>query len=728
MNLLKINNFFILLFAITSLHSLAQNVPSDTLEGKELNEVVVTTTRSPISKEVTPQNIDLITAKDLKLTNSVEFTDIIKNNSSVNVVQYPGLLGGVSIRGYRPQTGGLNQRVLLLVDGRPAGTSSISTINPGNIERIEVLKGPGSALYGAQAMGGVINIITKKSTGKIKSSITTEYGSYQTIRFGAATGGNITKSLDFDLSLNFFDRSKNFKLGEGNVFRNLLNGEQAEKKYFDGSTKNEDDRRSDGMRRTYTRLGYNTGNLRLGYQLTNNWRIDVRGERFSAKNVESPSDIAFGNTQPSAKDIERNNGELLVSGIVGRNQISAKGYTSNEVIGNQTLTDYTGAPVAAYLSYKSKAQWTGLQLKDIIKVASHSIIVGFDYNNSSTSSNVYNSDNTEGRPYSPNYSLTTAGLYAQGFLSFLESKLTVNPGIRFDNISYNVKKTHLLESYKSGKESNPFVSPSVGVQYEIVHALRAHGSLGRGYVTPDAYNVAGYSVSKSSKGAAVTMGNPDLKNENSWTWDAGVRFNNSRSGLSLDLTYFQTKVKDRITTQTTVPTTVQKTSEGDTIKSLTTYINANEGKIKGLEMELAYDLGALRNYAYSLRLFVNATRNFTAKEITVKRDGTKSEKYIYNVPVFTANYGFDYDSHKGLIIRLNARYVGNRKDTDFNDPAYPEIKYPAFMVADFAANYTFQQKHTVGLLINNITDENYYEKRGFNMPGRNFSLRYSISF
>jgi vitamin B12 transporter len=177
-----------------------------------------------------------------------------------------------------------------------------------------------------------------------------------------------------------------------------------------------------------------------------------------------------------------------------------------------------------------------------------------------------------------------------------------------------------------------------------------------------------------------------------------------------------------------VPTEVQKTSEGDTIKSITTYINANEGKIRGLEVELAYDLGALRNYAYSLRLFVNGTRNFAAKEVTVKTDGTKSEKYIYNIPVFTANYGLDFDNQKGVNIRLNARYVGNRKDTDYNDPAFPEIKYPAFMVADFAASYTYQKKHTLGLLINNITDENYYEKRGFNMPGRNFNLRYSISF
>ena len=57
-----------------------------------------------------------------------------------------------------------------------------------------------------------------------------------------------------------------------------------------------------------------------------------------------------------------------------------------------------------------------------------------------------------------------------------------------------------------------------------------------------------------------------------------------------------------------------------------------------------------------------------------------------------------------------------------------EIEYPAFMVLDFTASYTFKKLHSVGLYVNNLTDENYYEKRGFNLPGRNVALRYTIRF
>lgn len=259
---------------------------------------MVTTLRKETKRKNVPQSMTIITKAAIELTPSQEVTDLLKKNSSVSIIQYPGLSACIGIRGFRPQFSGLNQRSLLLVDGRPAGTVNIATINPADIERIEVLKGPASALYGSSAMGGVINVITKKSSGEVHGEVFAEYGSYETAKLGASAGGNIIKRLDFDLPFLSFDRNKNMNLGKNNFFRNLLNADKATKNYTDGAV-DVDDNRSDGLRRDYTKLNYNTGSLRLGYQLTDNWRIDIRGERFVAKNVESPSDIFFGNGQPS---------------------------------------------------------------------------------------------------------------------------------------------------------------------------------------------------------------------------------------------------------------------------------------------------------------------------------------------------------------------------------------------------------------------------------------------
>jgi vitamin B12 transporter len=722
-----IKNTFILATTFVSVPVFARQLPADSIQTNNLTEVVVTATRFDVDKSKTPQNIEVITQQEMARTPAQEFTDILKKNATVNVIQYPGLSAGVGIRGFRPQFSGLNQRTLLLVDGRPAGTANLATINPIDIERIEVLKGPASALYGSQAMGGVVNVITKKSAGKIKSAVFAEYGSYQTLKAGATSGGNLTRKLDYDLSLTTFDRNKNMKLGEGNLLRDWLDAGTATKYYPEGD-KEEDDRRADGLRRAYTRLNYNTGSLRLGYQLSDNWRVDARGERFVANNVEAPSDIAFGNTEPSTKDIARTNGEMSLSGNIANHQLSLRGYAAQENNDNNTMIA-AGQPITPYRSFQSTARWQGIQLKDVYQLNRHALIVGIDHAFASTQSRAYKSDNAERAPYSPNYNLVSSAVYVQGQFRFLADKLIINPGARYDLITYNVKKTPLLNTYSPGKETNPFFSPSLAAQYQLASPLTLHATIGRAFVTPDAYNVAGYSESIAANGkAAVTRGNPDLTTENSTTWDAGLRFQQKTLGLSADLTYFRTHVIDRITNQRTIPATEEKTESGHVIASRTTYVNANQANIRGLEGELEYDFGALSNYSYSLRLFTSATITTRAEEVTRNSNGSETVKDIVNVADITANYGLTYGNQKGWNVRLSGRYVGNRTDTDFNDPKFPLIEYPEFMVVDFSAGYTYAQKHTITLYVNNITDENYYEKRGYNLAGRNLALRYGFTF
>src|SRR6185436_18700998 len=197
---------------------------------------------------------------------------------------------------------------------------------------------------------------------------------------------------------------------------------------------------------------------------------------------------------------------------------------------------------------------------------------------------------------------------------------------------------------------NPFFSPSLAAQYQVLNNLTVHGTIGRAFVSPDAYNVAGYSeaISTTTNKATVTQGNPDLKNENSVSWDAGIRYQKNASGFVADLTYFQTDVKDRITTQRTTPATPETTESGYVINTRTTYINANKGEIRGLEGELSYDFGALQNNRYSLRTFINATKTIKAEEITITTDGTETKKDIYNVADFTTSYGVDFNNRKGI--------------------------------------------------------------------------------
>jgi len=119
---------------------------------------------------------------------------------------------------------------------------------------------------------------------------------------------------------------------------------------------------------------------------------------------------------------------------------------------------------------------------------------------------------------------------------------------------------------------------------------------------------------------------------------------------------------------------------------------------------------------------------FKATEDIVGTDESKVTRDIQNVAKNTFNYGLEYDNLKWLRLRLSGRSIGTRMDIDYTDPINPVIDYPKYMVIDFTAAFKIAQKHTIALKVNNVTDENYYEKRGYNLPGRAVSVRYTVAF
>ncbi|MCF0056861.1 TonB-dependent siderophore receptor [Dyadobacter sp. CY356] len=699
-------------------------VLSDSTRENILNPVVVTATRYETRKERIPQKLDIITRQDIEMTPSNDLTDIVRKTAAVDVIQYPNLSSGIGIRGFRPQFSGLNQRTLLLIDGHAAGATNLSQINLNGVERIEVLKGPASSLYGSQAMGGVINIITQRSKGDTKGNGFLEYGSFQSYQAGLNAGGNLTKKLDYDMSFSYFERSKNYKIGKWNLFRDAFDYTKVTKNYTTQPETEVDETQADGTTRPYTKLHYFTGSLRLGYQLNDNWRIDIRGDKFQAKNVESPGEISSGSTEASTKDVDRAAFDVSLTGKIGNHSPSLKVFTSEENTKNYTL-NVSGKPVIPFRSAELGNNWKGIQVKDVWSIGNHSLIVGYDYLNSSTESRRWTNDTTERAPTQPAYALISSAFFAQAMLNF--GRLTVQPGVRYDNITFDVKETALLPTYKAGKKTIPFTSPSLGVSYELVPVLRVKGTIGRAFVTTDAYSVAGYNEVRDAKGRiAVTAGNPDLKNESSVSWDMGLSFNKPKTGLSANVTYFSTNVTNRIAK--VIRTVNEPLANKDVIVSRATFVNAANAEIRGLETEVTYDFGALSNYRYSLKTFVNATSMFKAAEDIIGTDESKVTRDIQNVAKNTFNYGLEYDNLKWLRLRLSGRTIGTRIDIDYTDPINPVIDYPKYMVLDFTAAFKIAQKHTLALKVNNVTDENYYEKRGYNLPGRAVSIRYTVAF
>ncbi|HLP42409.1 MAG TPA: TonB-dependent receptor [Fibrobacteria bacterium] len=255
-------------------------------------------------------------------------------------------------------------------------------------------------------------------------------------------------------------------------------------------------------------------------------------------------------------------------------------------------------------------------------------------------------------------------------------------------------------------------------------------------MTPDGFQVAGYSEAFKGTGrVTVTRGNADLNPERSVTLDGGVGFERPSLGISMDLTYFHTEVEDRIATWTVRRSALPlEILDGDTVTARTTYLNSNASRMRGLEGRFSGDIGTLLAWDRSLRLFANSTWMLEAVDETVipTRDGLEDsltqESDIKNVGKVNTVFGIEYDDRTFLSTRLAGRYIGKRLDTDFNDPRLPDIEYPRFQLFDIALRLRFGRENGISLAVTNVTNENYYEKRGFNLPGRDYRVGYTHTF
>lgn len=144
----------------------------------EAGTLVVTATRTVRDIEEVPIPVTVVTGDEIRRSGSMRLSDVLAEQTGMQLVHDHG--SGIQIQGLDPDY------TLIMIDGNPvigrtAGTLDLTRISVGDVEQIEIVKGPSSALWGSEALAGVVNIITRKRDEPLRGGVKSRFGRFRTL-------------------------------------------------------------------------------------------------------------------------------------------------------------------------------------------------------------------------------------------------------------------------------------------------------------------------------------------------------------------------------------------------------------------------------------------------------------------------------------------------------------------------------------------------------------------
>ena len=319
-----------LCFAISAAFSSAP------LAQTQLNTVVVTATREPTPLSRITSDVIVIDADRIRSSPADSVEDLLRREAGVQVSRNggPGKSGGYSIRGNTANS------TLVLIDGVRIGSATLGqaeleSLSLAQIERIEVLRGPGSSLYGADALGGVIQIFTRRGEAGLRLSGSASVGAYGSrqadVSISGAQAGFAQSGFDYAVGLGH-DRSKGVStLKPGDQFGNY----------------NPD---TDG----YTR---SNGQLNLGYTLAPGHRVGLKWAQSKLNSQYDASEFLAPNFSQDATPDFRSLLDTQVLALDYRGQVNSALSTSLQWASNKDDLLSGGTSKSRYLTQRQQITW-----------------------------------------------------------------------------------------------------------------------------------------------------------------------------------------------------------------------------------------------------------------------------------------------------------------------------------------------------------------------------------
>lgn len=534
-----------------------------------LDTIVVTATKTEHLKSEVPATMAVIDDKQIANMYSRDTSDVLTRAAGVDITR-SGTNGITSLNirgvGLRRSSVLVNGQYAEFLDTGIGNRQTLQTVDWDNVERVEVVRGAGSALYGPNAMGGMVNVITKEAPKE--KNVTRPFfvfDSLPTYGGGASTGGTVD---DFSYQLNIKHLSSDgYKSVPKPAFypgynmttsHSLVNGKW-DKTMLGG------------------RLGY-----RLSEQSKLNFAFDFMDDSSLAfDRIHTPQNGQYGQYSLEFKHDFSDRFDITTT-VSHRSHVADLTW-DNYLYPNTTTNirpDTTLFEDAQKLTGEVRARWMPAQ--------GHTLLFG--YNAAQDWTKVRNITTLTGvETDRRNAEIANHGLYLQYELE-LANKLFVSMGSRYDWFNYdvnaNITSTNTQRLSKTKFET---FNPRGGIRYKFNDDISVHASIGTGFRAPEPNGVVG----GASSAFFEVRPNAGLRPEKSNSYDLGIDFD-TPFGLHAAATGFYNDISDYIL--------LSRTPEGN--KTILQSQNLAKVHTYGAELELAQritdHLSLFTNYTHTI--------------------------------------------------------------------------------------------------------------------------------
>jgi len=700
-----------------------------------LNEVVVSGSRSEQSRDDLAVSTEVITRDEIESKQITDIRDAVRDLPNVSVKRAPARFGLAQGSTGRDGNAGFNirgldgNRVLMLTDGIRTPRSYVFSANAFGrdyfdislVERIEIIKGPASALYGSDGLAGLVNFITRDPQSFLRDGKT--FGGSANIGYsgddngthgGVTLAGKANDTLQWLVSANMGRSSALENMGTNyaaNVDRTAPNPERDRNKALLAKVILTPDA---GQRHGFTfehvdktaRYDLLSGVAKPPYASTSviglNAKTDLQRDRFTY------------------------DGRLRLDSVMADSLLAVVSYQkakSREFIYEDR---YTAADRTRDVTYDESTWQLGLQADKTVRMGdwAQKITYGLDY----TRTNVENLQTGLVPPAGESYPLkrfpdtreTSYAFYIQD--EFIHDRWSITPGIRFDHFSLDAKQAGF--GAQAVSLSGSAVSPKLGVLFRATPQWSVYGNYASGFKAPNAFQVNNFFENVIS--GYRTIPNPNLKPEKSQNVELGLR---GRTGiLSFDVAAFSGDYKDLIENDRQVGGVFGSRTNPATFQS----VNIGRARISGFEIKGELDFTDKGNgfsvpFAYGRTRGRDRTNNRPLNSI----DPTKASVGIkYQAPVWN--------------VSLSAVNHSRKKWSDIDTTEVTggtQFQTPAATTFDLSAQWRIRKDLRLNASVTNLTNKRYWmwsDVRGltsastlrdaYSQPGRSFNVSLVADF